>query len=249
MKNFFKKLAFVLALVMIVTVAAPAAANKSDAAAAQKLNATSKTLDVGNKNSGKYDFNIKNKVAGSKYSWTSSNKKVATVNKSGVVTAVAPGKATISVKITLPNKTTKTLKATVTVRQDASKVAIKTSKFDTANMVVGGSYDFDRTMTPKVSTNKTYWTVTKLAADAKDNKVIANTQKGSGKDIMNSNGVFTPAEAGQYEIMAQCLRGKNAEYVRASATLKVEVKENFGAKQTGYKTIEVVGTNLDADKI
>ncbi|WP_343210763.1 hypothetical protein, partial [Anaerolentibacter hominis] len=58
-----------------------------------------------------------------------------------------------------------------------------------------------------------------------------------------SNGVFTPAEAGQYEIMAQCLRGKNAEYVRASATLKVEVKANLAAEQTGVQTVKVTGAD------
>lgn len=64
-----------------------------------------------------FDINIKSKVKGSKYTWTTSNKKIATVNKkNGIVTAVKKGKAVITCKITLPDGSTKTLKANVTVK-------------------------------------------------------------------------------------------------------------------------------------
>lgn len=64
-----------------------------------------------------FDINIKSKVKGSKYTWTTSNKKIATVNKkNGIVTAVKKGKAVITCKVTLPDGSTKTLKANVTVK-------------------------------------------------------------------------------------------------------------------------------------
>lgn len=208
MKNFFKKLALVLALALVVTVVAPAAASKSEAAS---IAISSKSEDVSIGKS--YNFNIKNKVKGSTYKWSTSDKSIATVNsKNGVAKGVKVGTATISCKITLPNKTTKTVKATLNVRPDATAVAINTSKFDTAKMVTGGSYDFDRTMTPSNSANKTYW----IVKDASGN-VIANTRTGVGENIMTSQGVFKPVTPGVYTIKAECWRSKTATVMRAES--------------------------------
>jgi len=65
-----------------------------------------------------YDININDKIAGSSYKWTSSNKKVAKVNSKGLVTAVNKGKATITCEITFPNNIKHTLKANVIVGSD-----------------------------------------------------------------------------------------------------------------------------------
>lgn len=63
-----------------------------------------------------YDINVNDKIADSTYVWTSSNTKVAKVNaKTGVVTAVADGKAKVTCKITTPESETITLISNVTV--------------------------------------------------------------------------------------------------------------------------------------
>lgn len=75
---------------------------QADAAAAKpKLNVSSKTLTVGSKTT----LKVKNKVKGSKYTWSAGNKKVAAVTKKGVVKAVNPGNTTITCKVKAPKKT------------------------------------------------------------------------------------------------------------------------------------------------
>ena len=66
-----------------------------------------------------YQLDIKNKVDGSKYKWSSTNTKVARVSSKGLVTSVGKGSATIRCIITYPTNKTKTLncKVTVIIRQ------------------------------------------------------------------------------------------------------------------------------------
>lgn len=64
-----------------------------------------------------FDINIRNKIKGSTYKWTTSNKKVATINnKNGVVTGVKKGKAVITCTITTPNGDILKLKCNVTIK-------------------------------------------------------------------------------------------------------------------------------------
>ncbi len=62
-------------------------------AATVKLNTSKKTLKVGKK------YTLKVKGTKKKVKWTSSNKKVATVNSKGKVTAKKKGTATITAKV------------------------------------------------------------------------------------------------------------------------------------------------------
>ena len=68
-----------------------------------------------------YQLEIKDKVAGSKYKWSSSNSKVARVSSKGIVTSVGKGTATIKCKITYPTNKSKTIKCKVTVIIPATK--------------------------------------------------------------------------------------------------------------------------------
>ncbi|WP_066715536.1 Ig-like domain-containing protein [Clostridium sp. Marseille-P299] len=135
MKNFFKKLAFVLALAMVVTAIAPAA--KANAAKAPVLNATSKKIYIGGDYTGKYSDTFTLKVWNKgdyRVTFASSDTKIATVTKwYGVVTAKAVGTATITA--TVSNKTTgklvKKLSAKVYVKKNADSVAFGSlAKFD-----------------------------------------------------------------------------------------------------------------------
>ena len=101
MKSFFKKLSFVLAAAMIITLI-PAQAAKAEGTIKLALqSATSSadaitydTLKVGEKQDYKFYGCLDYKTTG--LGWVSSNEAVATVDKSGVVTAVAAGVAQIS---------------------------------------------------------------------------------------------------------------------------------------------------------
>jgi len=133
MKNFFKKLAFVLALALVVTAIAPA--SKASAATAPTLKKSSKVLYIGGDKTGNigdtYRFTFNN-AAGYTATWKSTKKTVATVDaKTGNIQAVGVGSSDI--KATLTNKAGKAVElvAKVYVKQNAtaigfgSKAAVK----------------------------------------------------------------------------------------------------------------------------
>jgi uncharacterized protein YjdB len=78
---------------------------------ATALTVNSLYLDTGTS----YDINLSNKVSGSSYEWTTSNSSIATVSRSGLVTAKRNGKSTIKCKVTSPDNKVQTLTAEVTV--------------------------------------------------------------------------------------------------------------------------------------
>jgi len=107
MKSFFKKLAFVMALAMVVTMAAPAAQkavaaeDKKPLAIAYQEGAAIKTLNL--KNVGDEE-DLRFLYAPANYkelgvTWSSSNPNVVSVDDNGLVKAEAEGNATISVAI------------------------------------------------------------------------------------------------------------------------------------------------------
>jgi hypothetical protein len=188
-KNFFKKLSFVLALAMIVSVISPAAS--AFAAAAPKLNSTKKYLSLGGVSApSKFDFNVLNSNTKTyKYSYKSSKTAVATVSSgTGVVTAKTVGTTTITCTITTKKtgKTYKKLTATVSVKDGMDSITLtnvpdKAIKVDVAN-------DFGRTfVTESGSTTKTS-SITRYAVDS-DKAVINET-----------TGVFKATEAGEYNV-------------------------------------------------
>ncbi len=103
MKSFFKKLAFVMALAMVVSLAAPAA--QSAFAAAEFTYAeqesgkkvTSLSMKAGNEVDLKF-IGVKD-YKNYTLKWESSNEAVATVDKNGVITAVADGVARVELKV------------------------------------------------------------------------------------------------------------------------------------------------------
>ncbi len=110
-----------------------------------------------------YQSVIKNKVAKSKYAWTTSNKAVATVNKNGVITSVNKGTATIKCKITYPSKKTKTLSCKVTVRIPATDIEISNATLINGahRLTLGSSMDFDCIITPANTSDQVYWSIGK----------------------------------------------------------------------------------------
>ena len=184
-KNFFKKLSFVMALAMIISVIAPAAG--AFAATKSSLNATSKVLYLGTKNN-KFDFNIKNHVKGSKYSWTIADAKVATVHKTyGMVTAKGVGSTKVTVKVTPKTGKAYSLSAKVIVRDNIKTVTI--SDLPKEDLKVGQEHDFNRTFTTVSGGSRTLSVTRWLVA-------------GEGATIDEKSGVFKAETAGEYKITA-----------------------------------------------
>ena len=128
MKNFSKKLSFVMATAMVVTSlyapqGAEAAATNKIVVAKGKKAVKSKNIYIGGKTVN-FDAIIKGKNVKSG-TWSSSNKKVASVDKNGVVKALKNGKVTISFKTKATKKAKSvTVKMTINARTRASKMTL-----------------------------------------------------------------------------------------------------------------------------
>ena len=243
-KNFVKKsLASTLALAMVAT-AMPAAFTTASAAKAPALNRTSKTLYINENAVGnKYDFNISNKVSGSKYSWTTSNKAIAKVNSKGLTTpGTKTGEATISCKITLPTKKTKTLKATVTVKENATKVWVKNAP--EKEIGIGEkAYDFNSAFSTASGATATDYRTWEIDAES-------NT---AGATIDAKSGVVTTTKAGEFKVRVRAYQNKAklaANDTVDSEWLTVKVKASITAvTQTVTNQVKVSFDDNMKDKV
>ncbi len=113
--------------------------------------------------------------------YKTSNKKVATVSKTGVVTARKAGKAKITATIKVNGKN-KTTTCTVTVKKPSIKLA-KSS----ATLKVGATTTIKVTSTP--AGKATFKTSNKKVATVNGNGVVTAKKKGTAKITVKCNGV------------------------------------------------------------
>ncbi len=249
-KNFFKKLSFVVALAMIISVVAPAA---GAFAASIKLNSTKKYLHLGVDGADDYNFNIvSEKGKGWKYTWESSDENVAVVNeKNGVVTATGVGTAKVTVFIVdKDGEEVGDATATVVVRDNIKEVSI-TKKPAGDKLAVGVPHDFNRDFVTVSGSKKVTSAITRWSVDPAEGATI------------DDKGVFTATKAGEYTITASSFQSKdkynayvkdsaaNAAYLLASDTYKVNVVASMvGAKQEDKDTVKVTfnAPMADVDK-
>jgi uncharacterized protein YjdB len=163
------------------------------------LSKTSQNILVGKA----YDFNIKNKISGSTYQWSTSNSKIASVTKTGYVKGLRKGTAEITCKISASGNTYQ-LKAKVSVLEPATSIVIN-NKVDT--MKVGETLNLDRTLSPKTSNDKTIWN----SSDA----TIATP---------DAKGQFTALKAGKVTISATTLSGAKTS---VTITVNEEAKDDL----------------------
>lgn len=140
-----------------------------------------------------YTLKIKNKVSTKKYTyyWSSSNPSIVTVTGKGIITAVSTGSAVIKCQIE-NNKTKevyKSLSCKVKVRIPAESITISNAK--TVNnmftMKVGETYDFNKKMYPKTTSDKTFWSIENTnIADFKDIKKGIVTAKSVGTTVLKA---------------------------------------------------------------
>ena len=132
MKSFFKKLAFVMALAMVVTLAAPAgSALAAEAGVSLQGTKTIVTAYELSEVGATVDFSFQGAPKDWKttYKWTSSDEAVATVDKAGIVTAVAAGTATIT--ITAGADASYSHAVVVTVKEPVKAVDFEIEQIDT----------------------------------------------------------------------------------------------------------------------
>lgn len=249
MRNFSKKLAFVLAAAMVFTAFAPAA--KAEAAEDMAINKKSQTLYVNEGlnhkgaetlpeglygNVSEYDFYVANKPADWKtaytFAWSSSDEDVMTVGKAGLATAVAPGKADVVCVVTekATGKAT-TLKAAVTVKANAEELTItNAADYDMQSVVAGGKVALQYKMVAEnngKATDLVRW--------------VAEPATG----VTVKDGVFTFGEdavAGDYTLYAEAYQSE--KYNQTTATSEKIVvtfvaDNSFEVEQNTVKTFTV----------
>ena len=250
MKNFSKKLSFVMATAMVVTsLYAPQGA---EAATKNKIVEKNSKSAVKRKNiyiGGQvvdFDAVVKGKpVKDSKGTWKSSNKKIASVDKNGKVKARKNGRVTISFKTKATKKTKSvTVKMTIDARTRASKMTLTPSAVvvkEGEKATVGVSYEISKKIQAAGGKTTTY----KLFAESSDEKAAKVSVEGNDKIVVEGVAKSaTPVSITVYS--AQVYNLENAKKVKYKLTEKFDVKVNgkFDAKQVRANKISVVGTNL-----
>lgn len=240
MKSFFKKLSFVLAAAMIITLI-PAQAAKAEGTIKLALqNAASvsdaisyDTLKVGEKQDYKFYGCLDYKTTG--LGWVSSNEAVATVDKSGVVTAVAAGVAQISYEA--KGYTTEAITLLVADEYDVNLAKQENKEVVTAFKftAIGQEQDFCFVGAKgySLNTHKCTWFSTNTAVATVD-KVGNVTAVGEGTAQI----VLTIVEKATNKVA----------YAVAPVAITVEVSK-LEATQTSYKTAKVTIGNEAAKEV
>ena len=250
MKNFSKKLSFVMATAMVVTsLYAPQGA---EAATKNKIVEKNSKSAVKRKNiyiGGQvvdFDAVVKGKVVkDSKGTWKSSDSKIASVDKNGKVKARKNGRVTISFKTKATKKTKSvTVKMTIDARTRASKMTLTPSAVvvkEGEKSTVGVNYEISKKIKAAGGKATTY----KLFVESSDEKVAKAYVEGNNKIVVEGVAKSaTPVSITVYS--AQVYKLENAKKVKYKLTEKFDVKVNgkFDAKQVRANKISVVGTNL-----
>jgi hypothetical protein len=234
MKNFFKKLSFVMALAMIVSVIAPAAGAFAADSLALSVKGT-KYLYLGNATKSSLDVNLKGtKPVGAKYLWSSSKKTVATVDKYGVVKGVKQGKTTVSLAITKKDGKKTTLSVDFVVRNNIKEFTsiVDADGADLDKLVANKAYDLNGKFTTNGGSTTSTSSVARWSVDSDKATIDVKT------------GVFTATEAGTYKVTVNAFETATG----ADAWVALNDKTSTaGVKATGTFEVTVI-TSLVSSK-
>lgn len=152
----------------------------AEAAAKVKLSATKQTMYVG----GSFTLKVKN-PKGKKATYKTSDKKVATVNKKGKVTAKSVGKATISVTV---KGIKKAAKCTVTVKQGVKSIQTASQVYVQKGKSLKLNYGVTPSNVDKKAKKMTFKTSKKKIATVDKKGTIKGKKPGKAKITMQSAG-------------------------------------------------------------
>lgn len=203
-----------------------------------KLNAKKKTVETGDSFTLKYTLTPSNPT-NSKVKWSSSNKKVAVVNKKGVVEAVGLGTAKITVKTSDGGYTAV---CTVTVVKKVTGVKLNRS---TLVLSRSGKAKLKATVLPSNATNKavTWSSSNKKVATVDKNGLV--TGKKIGKAVITvktKDGSFTAKCTVSVEIRAKKVTLKNSK-VTVKSGKTVTLKYTLSPSNTTDKNLIWTSSN------
>lgn len=236
MKKFTKLFALVLAMVMTVSLITGV-----DAQAAKKV--TVKSVKAVDKLSGKKKITLTkgkkatikttvtatpNKAANKKVTYKTSNKKVATVTKKGVITAKKAGSA----KITVTSTKNKKKKATITVKVVAGKVTSVALDKKEASIVEGEKAALKATVKTK---------------GKKPNKTLVWTSSDNTVATVDAKGNVTAIKAGKATITATATDGTKKK-ASCAVTVTAAKKTYTEVALTADAKADVTVTFTDAAK-
>ena len=192
--------------------------NKTIAVSSIKLNSSSKTIKVGEKyvlTATVKPSNATNK----KISWTSSNKKVATVTN-GEIKGIAPGNATITAK----SSNGKTISCKITVKKNSTNTTVSSISLNEKNKMIylnssKSKFTLTATIKPSNATNKNVsWT--------SSNKKVAT---------VSNNGVVTPLAVGSTTITAKVGNKSSTMTLNVKKKVIIEVGASQSQRFINYK--------------
>lgn len=235
MKNFFKKLSFVMALAMVLTALAPAVAGADASYIYKRGNDTQKeALEVyfGDADE-KRDLNVK--INGKKTNdgtWKIGNKAIATIDENGVVTPVKNG--TTTAKFTAEDGTAVKVKVVVGTRAAGVKVKDNGVAITELTLVAGEEKElkFGAYISGKA----------KNAGATKASQEVAMTAEGEAVTTTVDGKYVTVKAEKAGEATLTFTAGKK------TATVAVTVVNGLAATQTGANKITVTGSDL-SDKV
>lgn len=253
MKQFMKKAAIFLALVLVIH-SIPVSAK---AETAMKFRTTRTTVYENSSANGVYKYTVSGLTKGYKIKWgiTGTGKKYVTLKYKTTTAA----KTTSSNQITINTNgeaAAKNVKFNViakvfdksgkqlariadkpTIKVQATNLTMNTDKIGALEgLLVGTAYSFSATAAPANTTSKIYWTVT--AADGTDHS-----------SEITGSGVWTPTAAGEYTIKAEA-RNSDTGKVLCTASAKANVGVYIKRlTQTGSNELELVFSADMTDKL
>ncbi len=178
-KTMPRVMALLLAFAMVCTSIISMPTN-AEAAAKVKLSATKQTMYVG----GSFTLKVKN-PKGKKATYKTSDKKVATVNKKGKVTAKSVGKATISVTV---KGIKKAAECTVTVKQGVKSIQTASQVYVQKGKSLKLNYGVTPSNVDKKAKKMTFKTSKKKIATVDKKGTIKGKKPGKAKITMQSAG-------------------------------------------------------------
>lgn len=245
MKNFVKKLSFVLASAMVVTsLYAPANAQAAakDGIILKGKAIKSKSIFVGGEKLN-FDYKIgKLKNKGAMGKWSTSDSSVIKVDKSGVVTAVGTGKATLMYKVK-KNKNVKksaTYKVSLTAFARATELTIPASD-KAISLKVGDKKEVMPMLKDKVEGVKTTYNVFAISSDDK----IATAEVMDGKVVVMAKAAnASPATITVFAAQKNTAEEAMNNQYKVEGKFEVMVKSPLEAKQVKANKVKVVGNDF-----